>query len=289
MDYRASQGGRLTKVHDVDDRLDLGLGPGSADTWLMSVQGDTPRMDDQRTGAALRAIRVRRGWRQSDLATKANVSKTIVVRIERGRFDSIPVGTLRRVSTALDARFDTYLRWHGGDLGRLINARHSAMHETIARSFARQRAWIAEPEVSFSVFGERGVIDVLAWNAAAQSLLVIELKTELVDLNDLMGSVDRKRRLASVIARDRRLDALTISTWVVVAESRTNRRALAGHSAVLRAKFPMDGRGIRRWLAHPLGRTDALGFLSGVQVVNVRLDLAPIRRVTSRASTEHRG
>lgn len=35
------------------------------------------------------------------------------------------------------------------------------------------------PEVSFSIYGQRGVIDILAWHAATRSLLVIELKTEM--------------------------------------------------------------------------------------------------------------
>ena len=245
-------------------------------------------MDDQRVGAALRAIRVRKHWRQADLAAKAGISTTLIVRIERGRLDSIPVGVLRRVATALDARFDTYIRWQGGDLGRLINARHSAMHEAMAQSFAARQAWTAEPEVSFSVFGERGVVDILAWNATDRSLLVVELKTELVDINDLMGSMDRKRRLAAVIAQDRDWDPLAISTWVVIADSSTNRRALAAHAAVLRAKFPVDGRGIRRWLARPLARVDALGFMPPVHAVNVRKDLAPIRRVKRPRSAERR-
>lgn len=242
-------------------------------------------MDDRRLGAAYKAIRVRKGWRQTDLAARAGVSVTIIVRIEHGQVGSIPLSTLRRVAAALDARFDTYLRWQGGDLGRLINARHAAMHEALARSFATRPAWNAEPEVSFSIFGERGVIDALAWNAATRSLIVIELKTELVDINDLMGSVDRKRRLADEIVRARGWSPIAISTWVVIAESRTNRRAVAAHASVLRAKFPVDGRGIRRWLSQPIGRVDALGFLPSVHLVNVRNYSAPVRRVSRRRTT----
>ena len=49
-------------------------------------------------------------------------------------------------------------------------------------------AWVVRPEVSFSIYGERGVIDVLAWHPARRAILVIELKTELVDINELMGT-----------------------------------------------------------------------------------------------------
>jgi putative transcriptional regulator len=237
-------------------------------------------MDDQRLGSALRAIRIRRGWRQRDLARKAKVSRTIVGRVEHGRLDNVSLGPIRRIATALDARFDTNLRWQGGDLGRLINARHAGMHEAMARMFEDLDSWTAEPEVSYSVFGERGVIDVLAWHQAKRMLLVIELKTELVEINALMGRLDQKRRLAASVAFDRRWDPAGIATWVVLAEGRTNRRTVATHQSVLRAKFPADGRTMRGWLSRPDHPVDALSFLPSVQQVRLGRDLGPVRRVS---------
>jgi transcriptional regulator with XRE-family HTH domain len=245
-------------------------------------------MDDQQAGAAFRAIRVRKGWRQEDLSTRARVSRTLIGRIERGQLSSVPLGTTRRVAAALDARFDTVVRWQGGDLGRLINARHAAMHEAMARQFTSLDGWVIEPEVSFSIFGERGIIDVLAWYPVRRILLVIELKTEFVDINDLMGSVDRKRRLAAVIARERGWDPVAIGAWVALSDTRTNRRALAAHETVLRAKFPVDGRRMRTWLRRTDGRCDALSFLPWVQQAGPRRDLAPVRRVTRPAPARRR-
>ena len=185
------------------------------------------------------------------------MSRSIVSRIEHGQFESVPLGLIRRVAAALDARFDSVVRWQGGDLGWLINARHAAMHEAMAAFLAGLDGWVVEPEVSFSIFGERCVIDVLAWHPIRRVLLLIELKTELVDINELMGSADRRRRLAAIIARDRGWDPAVIATWVVLAEGRSNRRAVAAHETVLRAKFPSDGRAMRRWLRDPDGRIDA--------------------------------
>ena len=204
----------------------------------------------------------------------------MIVRIEQGRLASVRLGMIRNVAAALDARVDTVVRWQGGDLGRLINARHAAMHEALARMFGALDGWVAEPEVSFSIYGERGIVDVLAWHPGRRILLVIELKTEFVDVNDLMGSVDRKRRLAAKIARERGWDPVAIATWVALPDNRTNRRALAVHETVLRAKFPADGRRVRSWLRRPDGRMDALSFLPSVHTAGVRRDLAPVRRVT---------
>jgi hypothetical protein len=216
------------------------------------------------------------------------VSRFVVGRIERGRLAAVPLGKVRAVATALDARLDLFIRWRGGDLGRLVNARHSAMHESAARMFGLVAGWEIEPEVSFSIYGERGVIDILAWHPARRCLLVIELKTELVDLNDLMGSVDRKRRLAGDIATMRGWHPASVSTWVAVADGRTNRRAVTAHIATLRTKFPTDGAGVRRWLRDPTGRIDGLGFLPYVPGTLTRHDLAPTRRVRRRSRQPHR-
>ena len=113
------------------------------------------------------------------------------------------------------------------------------------KEFSRRfPGWDLAPEVSFSIYGERGIIDLLAWNLAHRALLVIELKTDIADVNELIGTFDRKVRLAWRIAEERGWNPLTVSGWVIVAPGRTNRERIAAHGAMLRAAFPMDGRGI---------------------------------------------
>jgi transcriptional regulator with XRE-family HTH domain len=239
-------------------------------------------MDDQRIGWALRSIRIRKRWRQSDLAARAHVSRWVILRIEHGRLASVPVGKLRAVASALDARLDTVVRWRGGDLPRLLSARHSHMHEVMARFFGDLPDWTAEPEVSFSIYGERGIIDILAWHPTRRILLVIELKTEIVDVNDLVATMDRKRRLAAKVAESRHWRPLAIATWVIVASSRSNRRAIAEHAHVLRAKFAMSGREMQSWLRDPSGAVNALSYMPSVHGVHLGPPLTPIRRVDRR-------
>jgi transcriptional regulator with XRE-family HTH domain len=237
-------------------------------------------MDDQRLGAAVRLIRIRRHWRQRDLAAAARVSTSTVSRLERGHLGSLSVDAVRRIAAVLDIRVDLLGRWRAGDLDRLLNARHSALHEAVARTFrADLPDWTIRPEVSFSIYGERGIVDVVAWHPARRALLIIELKTDIVDVNDLVGGVDRKRRLAGRIAAELGYQPLTVSTWVVVAPGRTNRRRIAVHGAMLRAAFPVDGRGVRRWLGDPDRAIDALALWPESHAQTVRSDPAPVRRV----------
>lgn len=158
---------------------------------------------------------------------------------------------LRGVAGVLGVLVDARPRWCGGELDRLLAAGHSQLHEELARHLDRAGGWVHEPEATFSVYGERGAIDILAWHAGYRMLLVVELKTELVDVQELLAGVNRKRRLAGELARDRGWDPAATSVWVVMAEDHTNRRRVAAHRHVLRGALPVDGRVMRRWVKEP--------------------------------------
>jgi transcriptional regulator with XRE-family HTH domain len=215
-------------------------------------------MDDIRLGALIRAARVRRRLRQCDVAAMARVSTSTVCRLERGRLESLSVGTVRGIAAAVDVRVDLVGRWRGGELDRLINARHSALHESVSRHFASLREWLVRPEATFSVYGERGAIDLLCWHADRRALLVVELKTEIVDVNELLGALDRKRRLAGAAAREFGWTPASVSVWLVVSASRTNRRRVLVHRAMLANALPDDPSRVKRWLANPAGSLAAL-------------------------------
>jgi transcriptional regulator with XRE-family HTH domain len=236
-------------------------------------------MDLVRLGGIVRALRFKKGWRQADLAIRAGVRRSTVSRLERGRARGLRLDLVLRMIEALGGRVAMQIQWQGGDLDRLLNARHSALHESVARSFVDLPGWILAPEVSFSIRGERGVIDVLAWHAATRTLLVIELKTEIVDVNELVGTVDRKRRLAVEIVRERGWLPTTIAVWVVVGESKTNRRRVQSHAAMLRAAFPADGRAISGWLSAPRRPIACLSFWSDAQHSGTKSHLATVKRV----------
>ena len=168
-------------------------------------------MDDQRLGSTIRLLRRRRQWRQADLARAAGMSRAAVSRAERGHLDELTLAAFRRVTAALDLRV----------------------------------------EVSYSIFGERGVIDMLAWHADRAMVLVVEFKTELIDVNDLVATMDRRRRLAIAIAQDFKWRPVSASSLVVLVGDRTNRRRVTEHRTLLRAAFPADGRRLAGWLRDP--------------------------------------
>ncbi len=237
-------------------------------------------MDDQRFGTVVRLVRQRRGWRQVDLAARSRVSQAAISRLERGHIGPQSIDSIRAVAAALDIRVDLVPRWRAGDLDRLLNARHSALHESVARRLRDTcPAWTLAPEVSFAIYSDRGIIDILAWHPGRRALLVIELKTYLADINEVLGTLDRKRRVAPKIAAARGLAPLTFSCWLIIAGSRTNRRRVETHQAMLRAALPLDARTVQRWLLDPVGSVAALSFWTGVPGAAAGSSRVPITRV----------
>jgi transcriptional regulator with XRE-family HTH domain len=245
-------------------------------------------VNDLRVGAAFRAVRIRRGWRQSDVARRAGAAPGVVSLIERGHLDRVSLPALRRVAAALEIRLELVSHLRHGELDRLVNAGHAALHEAVASHLRAIPGWTHAAEVSFSFYGERGVIDVLGFHEPTGALLVVELKTELVSLENLLATMDVRLRHATRIARDRGWHAGSVSGWVVIAASATNRRRVRDHRATLQTAFPADGRRMRAWLAAPNGPIRGLSFWANFSGTTRIQDVTARRRVRVRAPAPRR-
>jgi len=235
-------------------------------------------VDDLAIGRLFREIRLRLDWPQKVVAARARISDGAYSAIERGLFDTVPLGKLRRVAAVLEVRLPLEPRWRGAAVDRILSSRHAQMTEAVARMLI-DAGWEVRPEVSFSHYGERGVVDLVAWHAASRTILLIELKTELVDINDLLAVTDRRRRLAATIVEPFGWVPAAIASWVVVAEGRTNRRRLEKHRSAIRSAFPIDGRSIAGWLKRPEHPHFALWFLPNLSGTSLRPGPAPRHRV----------
>jgi transcriptional regulator with XRE-family HTH domain len=239
-------------------------------------------LDDIRFGVTLRAARIRHAWSQRELARRAGVSDAIVSRLERGHVDGIAVGKIRRISKALDIRVDLAPRSRAADMDRLVAGKHAALAEAIIRWLRELGGWVVRPEVSFSRYGERGVIDLLAWHQGRRVLLVIELKTAIIDIGELVGTLDRKVRNAWDIARSMGWEPLVVSSLLIVGEGATNRRRVAAHAATFDAAYPIRAAAIRRWLRAPEGRIHGLMFFADRRPGQVSESFATRQRVSAR-------
>lgn len=178
------------------------------------------------------------------------MSRELVSRVERGCVRGIPLGTLERIAAALGGTIDVTLRWQGADLDRLLDAGHARLVELVA-GFLDSCGWETRTEVSFNHFGDRGRVDVLAFHPSSRRLLIVEAKTEIGDLQELVGRLDVKTRLAPVIGPSvgwpRDLPVLPV---VVIRDSRRSRSVVKDHPRTF-ARFSTRGRQATAWVRCP--------------------------------------
>jgi transcriptional regulator with XRE-family HTH domain len=240
-------------------------------------------MNDLHLGLALRAVRVKRRLRQCDLAGQAGVSASLVSRLEHGDFDRVSLRAFRGVAAKLGVSLELVPRSAGGELDRVLSARHAALGERVAAWIARRPGWIVAAEVSFAIYGERGIVDLLAWHESTNSLVVIELKTAIVDVDELIGTLDRKRRLAAQIAASRGWASRSVSAWLIVGDSSTNRRRVADHRTLLTSALPRDGQSLAPLFLHPeQGPESGIAFWSNLPGVKVGHPIVARQRVVKR-------
>ena len=94
------------------------------------------------------------------------------------------------------------------------------------------------------------------------SLLVIEIKSVVPDLQAMLGTLDRKVRLAVGMARERGWRVDTVSRLVVVPDDRTARRRVGRHAATFEVALPSRTAAVRRWLRAPIGTLAGILFLT---------------------------
>jgi transcriptional regulator with XRE-family HTH domain len=208
-------------------------------------------VDDLRLGSAVRAARIRRGWRQEDLADRAKVSASVVSRLERGHLDAMQLRTLRSVCGVLEIRLELLPRSRGADLDRVVNARHAALTEAVVAWLRSRPGWEVRPEHSFSRYGERGVIDAVAWHAGQRALLECEHKTDVIDAGEILATIDRRRRLGRDIVAELGWEPATVSSLLIVGDSDTNRRRIADVGLTFDAALPDRAAAVRAYLRAP--------------------------------------
>jgi transcriptional regulator with XRE-family HTH domain len=174
-------------------------------------------------------LRIRKGWRQSDVARMAELSASVIGRHENGTIGSL--ASFERHAGVLDLRIDLRLIGRAGELVRLADEEHAAIVDALAAWF-RAAGSLVEAEASFSEWGERGRIDLLAVDPRTGTLVIVEAKTQLLDLQDLFGSMNVKERLAATIAKRRGWTVRRRVSVLAVASTAANRQVVRRHPSL---------------------------------------------------------
>lgn len=221
-----------------------------------------PSVDTLRAARAFRAVRLHLGLRQRDVAARAGVGQQTVSDLERGRLGAMTFSDAACLFDALDIRTFLTVSWRGGELDRLLDEGHAAIGGACAARLLGW-GWVVLSEVTFSVYGERGSIDLLAWHAATRTLLVIEIKTEVTSAEETLRRHDVKVRLAPGLCRERfGATPANVVRLLVLADSSANRARVGRLAPLFDAAYPLRGHALRRWLANPSPVAGGLMFLN---------------------------
>lgn len=154
-------------------------------------------------GIELRAARTARRWTLRGLADRAGVAVASAHAAESGR--PVSLETYARLAVALGRPpvLSIEARSASGSNDRLRSGQdlvHAAMGEVEAQQLSQYGYSLALDE-PYQHFQFAGRADLLAWDLDARTLLHIENKSRLPDLQELAGSYNAKRAyLASVMA-----------------------------------------------------------------------------------------
>ncbi len=225
---------------------------------------------DRRTGLVIRALRRRARVRQTDVASAASVSQSLISLIERGHLERISIRTLRRVVQHLDADVRVSIIGRGPDLDQLLDHDHARISQHVAERIGRW-GWVVRAEVSYSEWGERGSIDLLAFHDRTGGLLVIEVKSRLGSLEATLRKLDEKARLAPTIARTLGWRARSVSKVLVMPPNSADRHLLRTHASVVQGSLPLTSNAVRRWARQPTGAPIAGVWLMGMPSSSARV------------------
>jgi transcriptional regulator with XRE-family HTH domain len=217
---------------------------------------------DYAAGRQFRAVRCSKHLTQCEVARRAGVSRPIVSRLERGLCDGLTLRSIRAVSLAVGMPPLAILGWRGPEVERLLDAGHAVLVEMMIERLSADR-WSALAEYSFSEYGERGSVDILAWHPATSTLLIVEVKTRMWDLQEMLATIDRKRRLLrGVVARERGWRPRAVGVVLAMADTRTNRRMIERHNATFGVALPQRQAEVKHWLGSPVGTLNGILFLT---------------------------
>jgi len=204
---------------------------------------------DEVMGRLFRMARFRRGWTQKELSDRTGLSESTTSRIEGGQAGRYRLHVVQKHGDSLGLRVEIQVTGRGGEAARLLDEEHAAIVEHVAAILGGD-GWLVDVEPSYSIYGERGRMDLLAFHLVTGTLLVVEVKTEITDLQALFGSLSVKERLAPKLAAERGWDVRRVATLLAVADTHANRSSVGAHGTLF-GRFERHAGRVRAWIHRP--------------------------------------
>lgn len=223
-------------------------------------------------GETVRATRIDAAWSQRELSRRSGVSQAQICRIERGRCPDLQFSALDRLFVALGIRY-----WLGMEGPRLARQPSDFVHARCSAYTGRRLVtggWLVEREVEVGGDRARGWIDILAYHPESGVLLVIEVKTEIVDIGAIERTMNWYEREAWLATRRFGWQPRWVGTALLILDTRANEERVRSLASVFATGFP--GRA-----------TELQGLIAGAMPSDHRRFVATIDPHSRRAKWLH--
>jgi transcriptional regulator with XRE-family HTH domain len=233
----------------------------------------------QDVGRLIHDVRVAMGLTQAELSRRSGVSQSQISRIERGRLEDLSIAVLDGLMRALGIRY--WLETERPQISRstsdLVHARCSAYVGRRLRAWG----WMVSGEVEVGGDRSRGWIDLLAYHPTTKLLLVIEVKTEIVDVGAIERTLNWYSREASNAARRLGWRPIRTSAALLVLDSRSNDDRISSNRSIFGHRFPGRAPQLREVIAKGVGPVQG-DYLALIDPRSRRRDWLRAARVDGR-------
>jgi transcriptional regulator with XRE-family HTH domain len=251
-------------------------------------------MDPVKAGQVIRALRRAQKLRQIDVAGRAGLGQQTISDVECGRFAYLSIDSYCRLAAVLGATIDIVPRWRGPNLVRLLDRRHAALAQAVACHLERL-GWDVHTEFTFNHYGDRGSVDILAWHPVRHALLIVEIKTELVSVEETIRTLDMKSRVVPMLAgrdlgwtAERDGAVPRVGIVLVLPEGSTQRDLVARHATLMAGSLPARNVALKQWLRRPTSAVRGTLFFRDTGRPGAAAASEPGRRVRVRATEGHK-
>ncbi len=191
------------------------------------------------------------GWTQTELARRCGLSPSMISLVERGLAPNVSLGTVAAICDAMDVDVALALRVPFlGDRRRQGDPAHARCVAYVQRRMERA-GWAVEREVETPGAGRRGWIDLLAYHQRRETLLLVEVKTELHDVGQIERTVGWYERVSWAAARQLGWRPTTSATALVVLATDVNDDRVRENREILGLAFPARASDVAAWIDAP--------------------------------------
>ena len=203
-------------------------------------------------GRTIRQTRLALGLTQARVGEGVGLSQTEISAIERAIYPDMPLATAVRVLDALDIRVEFRLvPPYVAGRGESRDEAHARCVGYVARRL-EQAGWRVAREVPVGGSRWRGFIDILAFHPEARVLLIVEIKTEIVDVGEIDRQLSSYEREAWSATHGLGWRPSSVVGALVLLGTEANDASIRRHRDAFGSAYPVDGRAFGQLVRSPL-------------------------------------